>query len=114
MGLNLHVLVTANHSNYSNALTLLANVIAVFQHRNKLTDDGIVPWPGGAVYGDQRLKFSLLSPTLEEESQLWGMLGGKQIPSVLYLVQTANIELLPDEEITGPPVTEIVLNESIT
>ncbi len=113
VGLNLYVLITANHNNYANALTLLSNVIAVFQHRNKLTEDGIVPWPTGGIYGDQALKFSLLSPTFEEENHLWSMLGGKQIPSVLYLIQTANLELLPDQEITGPPVTEIVLNETI-
>ncbi|MCP9234665.1 DUF4255 domain-containing protein [Lewinella sp. JB7] len=113
VGVNLYVLITANHNNYANALTLLANVMAVFQHQNKLTDDGIVPWPAGGVYGDQRLKFSLLSPTFEEHNHLWSMLGGKQLPSALYLVQTANIELLPDEDRTGPPVTEIVLNETI-
>ena len=113
VGLNLYVLITANHSNYATALTLLSNVIAVFQHRNKLTADGEVPWPAGAVYSDQTLKFSLLSPTFEEENHLWGMLGGKQIPSVLYLIQTANVELLPDEERTGPPITEIVLNETL-
>lgn len=113
VGLNLYVLITANHANYATALTLLSNVIATFQNRNKLTDDGIVPWPAGAIYGDQSLKFSLLSPTFEEENHLWSMLGGKQIPSVLYLIQTANVELLPDEDITGPPVTEIVLNETI-
>lgn len=113
VGLNLYVLITANHGNYAIALRLLSNVIAVFQHRNKLTDDGTIPWPTGAIYGDQTLKFSLLSPTFEEQNHLWGMLGGKQIPSVLYLIQTANVELLPDTETTGPPVTEIVLNESL-
>jgi hypothetical protein len=114
VALNLYVLVTANHDNYATALTMLASVIAVFQHRNKLTDDGIVPWPTGGVYGDQQLKFSLLSPTFEEENNLWGILGGKQLPSALYLLQTANVELLPNQETTGPPITEIVLNETLT
>ena len=114
VGLNLYVLITANHNNYATALTLLSNVIAVFQHRNKLTDDGTVPWPSGTVYSNQTLKFNLLSPTFEEENHLWGMLGGKQIPSVLYLIQTANVELLPEAERTGPPVTEIVLNETLS
>ena len=114
VALNLYVLVTANHNNYATALTMLASVIAVFQHLNKLTDDGIVPWPAAGLYSDQQLKFSLLSPTFEEENHLWSMLGGKQLPSALYLIQTANVELLPDQETTGPPVTEIVLNETIT
>ncbi|PPK87929.1 uncharacterized protein DUF4255 [Neolewinella xylanilytica] len=113
VGLNLYVLITANHSNYLNAMTLLSHVIAIFQHRNKLTDDGTVAWPGGGTYGDQILKFSLLSPSFEEQNHLWGMLGGKQIPSVLYLIQTANVELLPENAVTGPPITEIVLNESL-
>ncbi len=112
VGLNLYVLVTANHTNYATALTLLSSVMAVFQHRNTLTDDGIVPWPAGGVYADKTLKFSLLSPTFEEQNHLWSMLGGKQLPALLYLIQTANVELLPDEPLTGPPVTEIVLHET--
>jgi hypothetical protein len=114
VGLNLYLLITANHQSYVNALTMLSNVVAIFQHRNRLQDDGNVVWPDDAIFSDRSLKFSLLSPTFEEENHLWSMLGGKQLPSVLYLVQTANIELIPEEETTGPPVTEIVLNETIT
>ena len=114
VSLNLYVLITANHVNYATALTMLANVIAVFQQRNKLTDDGTVTWPATGLYSDRQLKFSLLSPTFEEANNLWGILGGKQLPSVLYLIQTANVALLPDEERTGPPVREIVLTDTIT
>jgi hypothetical protein len=114
VGLNLYLLITANHQNYATALTLLSNVVAIFQSRNRLQDDGTVDWPDGPIFSDRSLKFSLLSPTFEEENHLWSMLGGKQLPSVLYLVQTANIELIPEDETTGPPVTEIVLNETIT
>ena len=111
--LNLYVLITANHQNYLTALNILSNVVAVFQHRNRLTAAEPDVWPAAAMYGEQSLKFSLLSPTLEEQNHIWSLLGGRQLPAVLYLIQTADIEFLPDEERTGPPVTEIVLHESI-
>ncbi|MEM9525742.1 MAG: DUF4255 domain-containing protein, partial [Bacteroidota bacterium] len=113
IGLNLYLLITANHNDYSVALRMMSRVIAIFQNRNRLTDTPDVPWPSGGLYGEQSLKFSLLSPSFEEENHLWSMLGGRQLPSALYLVQTANIELVPDEPITGPPVTEIILNETV-
>ena len=113
VGLNLYILITANHQNYATALNLLSNVIAVFQHRNRVSEDD-APWPANRLFSDKRLKFTLLSPTFEEHNHLWGMLGGKQLPSVLYLVQTINVELVPDAIQTGPPVREIVLNESLS
>ncbi|MEM9260257.1 MAG: DUF4255 domain-containing protein [Bacteroidota bacterium] len=113
IGLNLYLLITANHNDYSVALRMMSRVIAIFQNRNRLTDTPDVPWPSGGLYGEQSLKFSLLSPSFEEENHLWSMLGGRQLPSALYLVQTANIELVPDEATTGPPVTEIILNETV-
>ncbi|THH39417.1 DUF4255 domain-containing protein [Neolewinella litorea] len=114
VGLNLYVLITANHNNYLTALTILSNVVAVFQNRNRVPDEPGVPWPANALYSERSLKLTLLSPTFEEHNHLWSMLGGKQVPSALYLLQTANVELVPDTPLTGPPVTEIVLNETIT
>jgi len=113
IGLNLYLLITANHNDYSVALQMLSRIVAVFQNQNRISDTPDVTWPAGGLYGDQSLKFSLLSPTLEEENHMWSMLGGKQLPSVFYLVQIANIELVPDDPTTGPPVTEIILNETI-
>ncbi len=113
VGLNLYLLITANHQSYANALDILSNVIAVFQQRKNLTDDGVVAWPAGVLFGERSLKFNLLSPTFEEENHLWSMLGGKQLPSVLYMVQTANVEMVPDQPTVGPPINQITLNESI-
>lgn len=113
VGLNLYVLITANYQNYGTALNQLSNVIAVFQHRNRLTE-ATAAWPSDRLFSDKSLKFTLLSPTFEEENHLWSMLGGKQLPSVLYLVQTINLELVPDRIQTGPPVTEIILHESLS
>lgn len=111
VGLDLTVLVTATHGNYVQALELLSAVVAVFQRLNRL-EEGDVAWPSGN-YDSQSLKFSLLSPTLEEINHMWSMLGGQQLPSLLYLVQTAEVEYIPDSPTPGPPVREIILNETI-
>lgn len=101
--LTLHLLVTANHANYATALRILSNVIAVFQQQS------FVP-----LGTDRKLSFSLLSPSLEDHNNLWSNLGGKQLPAVLYQVQQAQIELIPDEPLTGPAIVDITLTESLS
>lgn len=90
--LNFHILVVATHSSYSNALLVLSRVIKFFQHQNVFEQDSVAPssltdnMPASPL--DQlesfKLIFELCSPTMEEVNHLWGTLGGKQYPFVLY------------------------------
>ncbi|MEM7574066.1 MAG: DUF4255 domain-containing protein [Bacteroidota bacterium] len=111
--LNLYLLITANHTAYSTALLVLSEVIAAFQRFNILTETELNNLPADAVFASRRLKFSLMSPSFEELNHLWGMLGSKQLPSVLYMAQSVEIEYIPDEDITGSPIVDIQLNETI-
>jgi len=93
--LNLHILIVATHSNYTNALLMLSRAIRFFQFRNVFDQDSVSPAsltknaPGNAL--DQletfKLIFDLYSPTMEEVNHLWGTLGGKQYPFVLYTLR---------------------------
>ena len=113
VGLNLYVLVTAAHDDYVVALRILSRVAAVLQRRSWVpsTDPAWEDVPGH--YEEQRLKYSLVAQTFEQQNHLWAMLGGRQLPSLLYLVQTASLEYIPDSDPTGPPVTTIELTETI-
>ena len=93
--LNFHILVVATHANYTNALLVLSRAIKFFQFTNVFDQDSVAPSslttnaPKNVL--DQletfKLIFDLYSPTLEEINHLWGTLGGKQYPFVLYTLR---------------------------
>lgn len=93
--LNLFLLFVANftisgsasgNSEYSNSLTRLSQVIEFFQSQNVFTiqnspDEKTIQDPD---LQDLRIKLELVSMTFEQINYLWGTLGGKQLPFVLY------------------------------
>jgi Pvc16 N-terminal domain len=98
--LNFHILVAATHSNYANALLVLSRTIRFFQFRNVFDQNSVAPssLTSGAPANplDQletfKLIFDLHSPTMEEVNHLWGTLGGKQYPFVLYTLRLLELK----------------------
>ncbi len=98
--LNFHILVVATHSNYANALLMLSRTIRFFQFKNVFDQDSVAPAsvttnaPANAL--DQlesfKLIFDLYSPSMEEVNHLWGTLGGKQYPFVLYTLRLLELK----------------------
>ena len=94
--LNLFLLFTANFNNppgnngdsvaYNNSITRLSQVIEFFQSKRVFTvqnspDPNIVQDPD---LQDLRVAMDLYSMTFEQVNHLWGSLGGKQAPFVMY------------------------------
>jgi Pvc16 N-terminal domain len=96
--LNLYVLFCANFpSNYLQSLRALSLVIRFFQGHSKfqfrLSD------PQGAEEDEMiEMTLDLYTLTFEQINHLWGSLGGKQVPFVLYKVRLVSIT---DHRITG-------------
>jgi hypothetical protein len=98
--LNFHILITATHTNYANALLMLSRAIRFFQNQKVFDQDDIDPAsltknaPSNPL--DQletfKLIFDLYSPTMEEVNHLWGTLGGKQYPFVLYTLRLVELQ----------------------
>ena len=98
--LNLLILMTATHAEYNNALLVLSRVIRFFQFKNVFSQDTVAPqsitksMPLNPF--DQleefKLIFDLYSPTMEEVNHLWGTLGGKQYPFVLYILRMLDLK----------------------
>jgi uncharacterized protein DUF4255 len=113
--LNFHVLVVATHSSYSNALLVLSRAIRFFQFRNVFDQDSVAPTsltssaPTNPL--DQletfKLIFDLYSPTMEEVNHLWGTLGGKQYPFVLYTLRLLELKFKAAQGEAGL-ITEVV------
>ena len=91
---------TATHINYSIALDRLSEAIRFFQFKNVLTQDNVAPSsltppPFSTTLNKLesfKLIFDLYSPTMEEVNHLWGTLGGKQYPFVMYLMRMLDLK----------------------
>ena len=102
---NLHILFIANLGDYSEAMKAVGQLMSFFQHRpffdlpalSELADNG------------GRLNFELESMTFEQINHLWGALGAKYMPSVLY---KAGILDVRDRQLQAEvaPVEEIAIN----
>ncbi len=116
--LNLLILLAATHTDYSNALLVLSRGIRFFQFKNVFTQDNVAPesitTSGVPIQPlDQlesfKLIFDLYSPNLEEINHLWGTLGGKQYPFVLYIMRMLDLKFKAvDSE--GGLITEVISN----
>jgi hypothetical protein len=113
--LNFHILVVATHSSYANALLVLSRGIRFFQFRNVFDQDSVAPSsltinaPANPL--DQletfKLIFDLHSPTMEEVNHMWGTLGGKQYPFVLYTLRLLELKFKAAQGEAGL-ITEVV------
>ncbi len=101
VSLNLYLLISANFvpstsgDAYEKSLRCLSAVIEFFQGKKVFTS-------ANTVYNRTNVSFDVLdyfkfnleiyTPTFEELNNIWGTLGGKQLPSVIYKVQLIEIE----------------------
>lgn len=115
--LNLHILIVATHTSYTNALLMLSRAVRFFQFRNVFDQDSVSPTsvtkgaPSNEL--DQletfKLIFDLYSPTMEEVNHLWGTLGGKQYPFVLYTLRLLDLKFKAVQAEAGL-ITEVLNN----
>lgn len=111
--LNLFVLFVMNFQDYNSALQKLSQVVQFFQGKrvfNQLNS------PGAAAQFSNGEQFKLILDMFEigyeDLNNLWGILGGKQIPSVMYRMRL--VELKRDQLLdTGGFITDIQLNENL-
>ncbi|WP_109302606.1 DUF4255 domain-containing protein [Aquimarina sp. AU474] len=95
VNVNLYVMFSANNSRYTESLKSLSQIIAFFQGKNVFThansnfnrDDADMQ-----DLGNFKFITELYTPSFEQLSYIWGILGGKQYPSVLYKIRLLEIE----------------------
>ncbi len=93
--LNLFILISANCEIYEKSLRSISRVIQFFQGKKIFTS-------GNTVYNRKNVSLDVLdqfrfivelyTPGFEELNHIWGILGGRQLPSVIYKVQIVQIE----------------------
>jgi len=116
INLNLYVLFSANRIAYDKALVSISNIVEFFQSKKVFTQVNTPFTPTSSIFDElKEFKFivDLYTPTFEQLNYIWGTLGGKSVPSVLYKVSIIEIESNNIKD-TGQPITNIKgeLNDS--
>jgi len=93
--LNIYLLISANCDTYDKSLRSISRVIQLFQGKKVFTS-------GNTIYNRTNVALDVLdyfkfivelyTPGFEEMNHVWGTLGGRQLPSVIYRVQLVQIE----------------------
>ncbi len=115
--LNFQILITSPNINYVDGLKLLSRAIRFFQYKNVFTQDNVKP---GSItegaptnYSDCletfKLIFDLYSASMEEVNHMWGTLGGKQYPFVIYWMRMLDLQFRGATQ-EGSLITEIETN----
>lgn len=102
--LNLQVMLAAGYTegNYPQALKHISAAVKYLQ-ANAVIDHGNAP---EMDQGLQRITMEIQNLPTQELSHLWGVLGGRYLPSVLYTLRTVSIE--PDAiDGEAEPVTTV-------
>lgn len=100
--LNIYLLFGANKNNYATALLRISQVIAFFQRQFVFNPASM---PELENLGLSKLVFELYSADFTMLNQIWSIMGGKYIPSVIYKMRMCVIQ--DAEEVPAAIVEEI-------
>jgi hypothetical protein len=87
--INLYLVFGANNTDYGVSLEYLSKIISFF-HTYKVFEGQAHQDLGEA--GIEKMIFDLCTMRFEELNQVWGILGGKYVPSVIYKVRLFAIQ----------------------
>ena len=93
--LNLYVLISSNLGGYVESLKCLSRIIEFFQGKKVFTQADTFAYRAGSENIDlQSFRFivDLHTPSFEELNHIWGTLGGRQLPSLMYKVSIIELE----------------------
>ena len=118
VNLNVFALFSANRNTYTRSLTAISFIIEFFQSKKIFTQTNTPLNPTiPALENIKEFRFiaELYTPTFEQLNYIWGTLGGKALPSVLYKISVVKIESDSLVE-KGKPITEIsgILNNNMS
>ena len=111
---NLNVLISAYYpNNYSNSLKQLTRIVEFFQGQSKMRfqDNPLQEIASSRNIKDLEIRLELMTMNFEQLNHLWGSMGGKVIPSVLYKARIVEIERGAVQGKVAP-VTHIKINEN--
>jgi len=109
VNLNLFIMFAANKDTYTESLKHISKIIEFFQSKRIFTQANTSfdrDLEGMDKINDFRFTVDLFTPSFEEMNFIWGTLGGKQYPSVIYKVSVLQVERNVTQS-EGSLITEI-------
>jgi hypothetical protein len=100
--LNLYVLIAANFTTYLTGLKYMSGAVRFFQSKSYFTRQNTPDMDTGL----EKLVIELHSLNFEQQNHLWGALGAKYLPSVLYKVRLVTISEAAASD-DQPPITAL-------
>lgn len=89
LNLNLYVLVSAYFgSNYGESLKFLSSAMGFFQSKPVYSREDAPDFPPGL----EKLSLEMVNLSLQDLNNLWGNLGGKYLPSVVFKARMLTIQ----------------------
>ncbi len=101
--INLSILFTAYSTSYDTALLILGYVIGFFQMKNVFNPQN-TPALNGVV---ENALLILETLSAEQNNHLWGYIGAKYMPSVVYRIKMLTVQE-GQLQAEGPPITKIM------
>lgn len=95
VNLNLYILFSANRSVYTKSIIAISAIIEFFQNKKVFNQLNTPLNPTITALDDvKEFKFivELYTPTFEQLNYVWGTLGGKSVPNVMYKVSIVKVE----------------------
>ena len=102
--LNLYLLVSITKKDYREALQLLSDTITFFQSHKVFTSQATGDGSGSTEESSFRIIVELYNFSFQDFFDMWGNLGNKQFPSVIYKLRL--LKFLDREEQKEIPVIE--------
>ncbi|WP_108808044.1 DUF4255 domain-containing protein [Aquimarina spinulae] len=93
--LNLYIMFSANRNDYKESLKSVSKVVEFFQSKRIFTQSNTNfdrDLDGMDQIGNFKFTVDLFTPSFEEMNFIWGTLGGKQYPSIIYKISLLEVE----------------------
>lgn len=110
--LNLYCLFAVTNKDYEKSLEQLSHIIQFFQYKNVITHTNSPSDNPQLDANVDKLIFDLITMNFEQLNHLWGILGAKYLPSVLYKLRLITIQDTTIEA-EAKPILKVRINESI-
>jgi hypothetical protein len=94
VNMNIYLLVSANCNTYTNSLRAISKTIEFFQGKKVFTSENTTyeAKEDFDPIGSFKLIVELYTASFEQMNHVWGTLGGRQLPSVIYKIQLVEID----------------------
>jgi hypothetical protein len=115
MRLNLYLLLSFRSAGYDQSLDLLSRIMGYCQAKKEWNQQNtpLSAWTNNPLVNqDFRFFLDIYNISFEDSNNMWGNLGGKQMPFVIYKLRLValNEQFI---QTTAPPITAVIGNTSV-